>query len=85
MFCGETEFTAESARRYSTASNRVAHQARAAEVERVRERLGLDRKQLALLTGELPWDDGSSRISWAVVNLMRLFDRDPERLEELRG
>lgn len=93
VHCGSVVFTPESMGRYSAASDRVVLAARAVagrELRRIREKLGLEQKELARLTGggkngPSRWELGKTPISPAVMNLMRLLDRDPSRLEELEG
>ena len=91
--CGEVDFTPESAERYSEAGDRLVRLARAAdaaEVRRIREKLGLGQAELEALTGgghngPSRWETGKAPVSRAVMNLLRLLDRDPARLKELQG
>lgn len=89
--CGEVEFVAESAERFADAGRRVVRRAREAdarEFKRIRMKLGLRQADIERLTGgghNAPsrWERGETPIGPAVMNLMRLLDRDPSRLAEL--
>jgi HTH-type transcriptional regulator/antitoxin MqsA len=91
--CNEVEYDAKSAERYAAAGDELVLQARKHqqdEIRRIRRKLGLSQQEAALLTGGghnafSRYERGESIPMPAVVNLLRLLDRHPELLRELRG
>lgn len=91
--CGEVEFDADSAARYAAASDQLVldeRQRLAAEIKRLRTVLKLTQVEAARLTGGGPnafsrYERGEARPMPAVVTLLRLLDRHPELLSEVRG
>jgi HTH-type transcriptional regulator/antitoxin MqsA len=91
--CNEVEYDAKSAERYAAAGDELVLQARKHqqdEIRRIRRKLGLSQQEAALLTGGghnafSRYERGESIPMPAVVNLLRLLDRHPELLRELRN
>jgi HTH-type transcriptional regulator/antitoxin MqsA len=90
--CDNVEFDADSAARYAAASDALVQQSRAhqaAEIRRIRQRLGLTQRQAAALTGGghnafSRYERGEATPMPAVVHLFQILDRHPEHLDELR-
>jgi HTH-type transcriptional regulator/antitoxin MqsA len=90
--CGEVEFDPDSARKYAAAGDELVAQERAGqgrEIRRIRRKLGLSQADAARLTGGghnafSRYERGQATPMPAVVNLLRLLDRHPELLDELR-
>jgi len=91
--CGEVEFDAASARRYAAAGDQLVrrHRARQSkEIRRIRRKLGLSQVAAARLTGGghnafSRYERGEATPMPAVVNLLRLLDKHPELLADLRA
>jgi len=89
--CGEVEFDADSARRYAAAGDKLVLRERAriaAEIRRIRRKLGLSQIAAARLTGGghnafSRYERGEAAPLPAVVNLLRLLDKHPEMLKEI--
>lgn len=89
--CEEVEFDAESARRYASAGDELVIRERmrqAAELRRIRKRLGINQEVAARLTGGghnafSRYETGKTAPMPAVLNLFKLLDRHPELLKEL--
>lgn len=90
--CGEVLFDDESAHAYAAAGDALvirAREATAANLRRVRVKLGLTQRAAAELTGGghnafSRYERGIATPVAAVVNLFNLLDRHPELLRELR-
>jgi HTH-type transcriptional regulator/antitoxin MqsA len=89
--CEEVEFDAESARRYAAAGDELVigeRSRQAAELRRIRKRLGINQEVAARLTGgghnAFPrYETGKAAPMPAVLNLFKLLDKHPELLKEL--
>ena len=89
--CGEVEFDAASARRYAAAGDELVLAERdrqAAELRRIRKRLGINQQAAARLTGGghnafSRYENGKASPLPAVINLFKLLDKHPELLKEL--
>lgn len=89
--CEEVEFDAESARRYAAAGDELVIRERsrqAAELRRIRRRLGINQQVAARLTGGghnafSRYETGKAAPLPAVLNLFKLLDKHPELLKEL--
>ena len=91
--CGEIVFNAESAKRYAKAGDDLVLKARKRqqeEISRIRRKLGLTQEAAAGLTGGghnafSRYERGEAEPLPAIVNLLKLLDRHPELLAELRS
>jgi HTH-type transcriptional regulator / antitoxin MqsA len=89
--CKEIEFDAPSAKRYAAAGDELVlreRAAQAAELRRIRKRLGLNQQTAARLTGGghnafSRYETGKAAPLPAVLNLFKLLDKHPELLKEL--
>ncbi len=89
--CGEVEFDAESAVRYSAAGDDLVRRDRArqsGEIRRIRRKLGLSQVAAARLTGGghnafSRYERGEVTPMPSVINLFRLLDKHPELLKDL--
>jgi len=89
--CGEAEFDADSARRYSAAGDRLVEaerESRRKDIRRIRRKLGLSQAAAARLTGGghnafSRYERGEAEPVAAVRNLLRLLDKHPKLLKEL--
>jgi HTH-type transcriptional regulator / antitoxin MqsA len=90
--CGEVEFDALSAARYSSASDELVLRERArqsSEIRRIRRKLGLSQLAASRLTGGghnafSRYERGEVAPMPSVINLYRLLDKHPELLKDLR-
>ena len=93
--CGEVVLDHNEAARVSEAMNTFNRQVNAATVEpafilQVRKKLGLDQKEAAEIFGGgvnafSRYEKGSTRPALALVKLLKMLDRHPELLEEVRS
>ena len=89
--CGEIEFDATSAQRYSAAGDELIRRDREtqrSEIRRIRRKLGLSQLAAARLTGGghnafSRYERGEVTPMPAVTNLFRLLDKHPELLKDL--
>ncbi|CAJ9446041.1 type II toxin-antitoxin system MqsA family antitoxin [Burkholderia thailandensis] len=89
--CDEVEFDPQSAMRYAEAGDALVLQAREHtqhEIRRIRKKLHLSQVQAARLTGGghnafSRYESGDATPVAAVVNLLKLLDRQPELLKVL--
>ncbi len=90
--CGEVEFDSPSARRYATAGDDLVLQARkrqSVEIRRIRRKLRLTQFEAARLTGGghnafSRYERDEAAPLPATMNLLKLLDKHPELLNELR-
>lgn len=92
--CGEVLLNREHGDRYSELIGRFQRQVNAAYVDpdyiaRVRRKLDLDQRQAAELFGGgvnafSRYENGKTKPPLALVKLLRLLDRHPDLLEEIR-
>ena len=90
--CGEVEFDAESARRYAAAGDSLVLRERdrqSKEIRRIRRKLGLSQLAAARLTGGghnafSRYERGEVTPLPAVIKLLRLLDKHPELLKDVR-
>lgn len=90
--CNDGVFDDESSQRYAEASDRLAMLARQRcreEVRRIRRKLGLTQKEAAAMFGGginafSRYERGEIEPSTATIQLLRLLDKHPELLNELR-
>ncbi|MFJ3054634.1 type II toxin-antitoxin system MqsA family antitoxin [Herbaspirillum sp. NPDC087042] len=92
--CGEVLLNREHGDRYSERIGRFQRQVNAAYVDpdyiaRVRRKLDLDQRQAAELFGGgvnafSRYENGKTKPPLALVKLLRLLDRHPDLLEEIR-
>jgi HTH-type transcriptional regulator / antitoxin MqsA len=90
--CGEVEFDALSAARYSAAGEEFVLRERArqsSEIRRIRRKLGLSQLAASRLTGGghnafSRYERGEVAPMPSVINLFRLLDKHPELLKDLR-
>ena len=90
--CGTTELDAASMHRYAAASDAWVHEQRRIqreELRRIRRKLKLTQREAAALTGGghnafSRYERGEAQPMPAVINLVRLLDRHPELLVELK-
>jgi HTH-type transcriptional regulator / antitoxin MqsA len=90
--CGEVEFDADSAARYSAAGDELVRRDRARqsnEIRRIRRKLGLSQLAASRLTGGghnafSRYERGEVTPMPSVINLFRLLDKHPELLNDLR-
>lgn len=89
--CDEVEFDPASAKRYAAAGDELVLQGRQrqqAEFKRIRQKLALNQRTAALLTGGghnafSRYERGEAQPVPAVINLFKLLDRHPELLREV--
>lgn len=90
--CDEAVFDEESAHRYGAAGDALIAQANArrqAEIRRIRKRLGLTQVEAGELVGVgkiafSRYERGESQPPGPLVKLLRLIDRHPELVAEMR-
>ncbi len=90
--CSDGVFDDESSQRYAEASDRLVMLARQRcreEVRRIRRKLGLTQKEAAAMFGGginafSRYERGEIEPSTATMQLLRLLDKHPELLNELR-
>ena len=90
--CGEIEFESESATRYGKAGDELVLRARrreGEEIKRIRKKLGLSQVEAAHLTGGghnafSRYERGEAVPLASVINLLKLLDRHPDLLGELK-
>ena len=92
--CGESVLSAPESSRVSAAMMEFNKQVNASLVDpafiaRVRKKLALDQRQAAEIFGGGPnafsrYENGKTRPPLALVNLLRVLDRHPQLLDEIR-
>lgn len=91
--CDEAVFDDESARRYGAAGDALigkVRERRQAEIRRIRKKLGLTQVEAGELVGVgkvafSRYERGETQAPEPLVKLLRLVDRHPELLVEMRG
>ena len=91
--CGEIEFAGKEGQRYAEALEKLRVKVdaeEAAELARIRKKLGLSQRKDAELTGSgvnafSRYENGKAKPVPAVINLFRLLDKHPELIEEITG
>ena len=91
--CGEIEFDAASAERYAAAGDVLALAERRAagdELRRIRKKLKLNQAEASRLTGGghnafSRYETGKTKPPLALVKLLKVLDRHPELLAEVRS
>ncbi len=91
--CGEIEFAGKEGERYAAALEKLRTKVdaeEAAELARIRKKLGLSQRKAAELTGGgvnafSRYENGKAKPVPAVINLFRLLDKHPELIEEIAG
>lgn len=89
--CGEIEFADKEGERYAQALEKLRLKVdaeEAAELARIRKRLGLSQRRAALIAGGgvnafSRYENGKAKPVAAVVNLFRLLDKHPELMDEI--
>lgn len=90
--CDEAVFDDESARRYGAAGDALiaqSHERQQAEIRRIRKKLGLTQVEAGQLVGigKLAfsrYERGESQAPGPLVKLLRIVDRHPELVAEVR-
>jgi len=91
--CGEVEFDDGEGVRFADAIKQFARECdemEAAELARIRRKLGLTQQEAALLTGGGPnafsrYERGKAKPLPSVTNLFKLLDKHPHLLDEIRS
>ena len=91
--CEEAIFDDESARRYGAAGDELitkAHEHQQAEIRRIRKNLGLTQVEAGQLVGVgkvafSRYERGETQAPGPLVKLLRLVDRHPELVAEVRA
>ena len=91
--CNEAVFDDESAHRYGAAGDTLigkVRERRQAEIRRIRKKLGLTQVEAGELVGVgkvafSRYERGETQAPEPLVKLLRLVDRHPELLSEVRG
>lgn len=89
--CGEIEFAGKEGERYAEALEKLRARVdaeEAAELVRIRKKLGLSQRKAAELTGGgvnafSRYENGKAKPVPAVINLFRLLDKHPELIDEI--
>ena len=90
--CGEIEFAGKEGERYAHALEKLhlkVDAEEAAELVRIRKKLGLSQRRAAELTGGgvnafSRYENGKTKPPLALVKLLKVLDRHPELLNEVR-
>lgn len=89
--CGEIEFTGKEGERYAELLEKLRVKVdaeEAAELARIRKKLGLSQRRAAEITGGgvnafSRYENGKAKPVPAVINLFRLLDKHPELIDEI--